>query len=80
MLIFIFISQMKDALLHILKTHRKMMPQTSELDNVTLAETYAVMIFYLVKRWLKGPSNAKEYDFLKDAVLMCHSSLYDFID
>lgn len=75
----IFIARMKDELMKILRNHRKNTPETRDIDNAMLAETYAVMIYYFVMRWLKN-HHKKEEDFLKDALLMSKSCLYDFVE
>lgn len=75
----IFVLRLKEVLLKVLNNHRNNRLETQEIDNDLLAETYAVMIFYLVIRWLKGSSFVSENDFLKAAVLMSHSCIYDFV-
>lgn len=76
----IFITQMKSALLDILKVHRHVSVQREDLSNEFLAEAYSVMIFYFVRTWLKTSGNLNESDFLNKAEKMSHCSLYDFLN
>ena len=74
----IFILRMSEAIKRILDVHRSSMAEAPDLNNAFLAETYAVMIFYFARIWLKN-SSLKEEDFIKNTLKMCHSSFYDFI-
>ncbi len=75
----IFIGQMKEALLGILQSHRKMNPEHADLSNAYLAETYAVMIFYFARTWLRSSFNTEQH-FIRNAMKMTHSSFYDFLE
>lgn len=74
----IFIQRMSEAVEKILGVHRTSIADAPDLSNRFLAETYSVMIFYFVRTWLRNPS-LKEEDFVRYALKMSQSSLYDFI-
>ncbi len=75
----IFIVQMKEALQKILQVHRKRNPEHADLSDAYLAETYAVMVFYFARTWLRT-SGSTEQNFIRNALKMTRSSFYDFID
>lgn len=75
----IFIGQMKEALLKILQAFRRTNAEHADLSNAYLAETYAVMIFYFARTWLRTPGST-EQDFIRNALKMTHSSFYDFLE
>lgn len=74
----IYIQRLGEGIKRILDVHRTSMAEAPELDNAFLAQTHAVLIFYLVRTWLKNPS-LKEEDFIKYALKMSQSSFYDFM-
>lgn len=74
----IFIHRVREVIEQILDVHRTSMAEAPELNNAFLGESYAVMIFYFVRIWLKTPS-MKEEDFIKNVLKMSHSSFYDFM-
>ena len=74
----IFIHRLGNAIQRILDVHRSSMAEAPELDNAFLAQTYAVLVFYFVRTWLKSPS-MKEEDFVRYTLKMSQSSFYDFM-
>ena len=72
----IFITQMKESLIQILNAHRS---DTADLSNAMLADTYAVLIFCVVRTWLKK-KNSLERELVELIEKLCTKSLYDLMN
>lgn len=72
----IFIEQMQKALIQILDAHRA---DTGNLSNSFLAQTYAVMIFCIVRTWLRK-KNSSEQELILCIETLCRKSFYDLLE
>ena len=72
----IFISQMKEALIQILDVRRH---DAADLSNAMLTDTYAVLVFCVVRTWLKK-KNSSEKELVELIEKLCSKSFYDLMN